>query len=421
MGVTFKSNDKNFRETVITGILTSSAMTIASATELDIPAGEGVIVDSTTNPENITRTRVNWAADATFLVSQPNAIGSQFIYIDSTGTIQQQSTDLTNQERRDNIFLGVVEYESGSLGTVLNEPQIVQSTGNTLADFINYIPTSAKIEGAFIQPVDAQLSCYRDSGRYFGIGINHYSDSKDPNVLSLPAIGNSSTPLTYDVLLSNETIDSTGTSIFPKERDIAGVPTSLTGKRATIHYLFAYGTSKTFVQMGQNEYNDALAASAAADLDAQNFDFVDGLEDAILLAQIVIGNDASDFSDPTKAQIINRRHGGTSSGGSTTRHDSIQLLLPDGAEDTYPVGAGEIDSGTIDRILVVTNSGTIDFTVNIGGVNVTGLVGVSASSTQTPYTATANNTFVELDQINVVTSNDSTSVKPRITIEIIPG
>lgn len=105
--------------------------------------------------------------------------------------------------------------------------------------------------------------------------------------------------------------------------------------------------------------------------------------------------------------------------GLATLEGAVEVIShqnEDGAETTYYVGADEAYSGKIQGIRLETDSGTLTYTVKINGTNVTGLVNIVSSSTKAETAATAVNTFVDGDTISYVTSSDSTSIKPRITI-----
>ncbi|MHC4104114.1 MAG: phage upper tail fiber protein [Planctomycetota bacterium] len=262
-----------------------------------------------------------------------------------------------------------MEYNSGSLVQISNEPHFTQSIGTVLNDFVEFLPDSAKLQGALIQPVTLALQAYREAGEYFLISGNHFTQVKNPNIVSIAADGDSSTPMSYTVLLSNETIASTGTTTFPKQYDVAGVPTALTGNRATIHYLFAFG-STNFLQMGQGNYVDASTAVNNAQTDLNNFDFVDGLSDAVLLAQIVIGNNAADFTDPARAQILNLRGGsggGSGGGGGAANlqeaYEGGSTILTDNTENAVVIQRGS--TSDTDTIFEGKNgAGSITFSVD---------------------------------------------------------
>lgn len=353
-----------FRETIITGVLESTAMTGVSGTQIKVPAGKGVIVDSTTNLLNITRNNLVWQENLTFAITFTNAIGVQYIFIDSTGAIQQQSTLLTPSQKRTNILLGGVFYQSGVITEVVNFPQMAQSIGTVNLNMIDFLPDSMKLQGAIVTPTTLDtLTAFIGAGSLFQNGINHYTDPESADESPFASIGNATTPATYTVVLSDDTPDSTGTSVFPKERDIAGTPTALTGKRATIHYLFVFG-SNLFLQMGQTEYNDAVAAFAAATADFFAMDFIIGVESATLLAQVIIGNDATDFSDSTKAQILNNRggSGGSSGGGGSTFSDAVFRVFND-ADNTKEIDFDATAVATSTKRTITMPNADVDLTV----------------------------------------------------------
>lgn len=354
-----------FRETIISGVLESTAMTGVSGTQIKVPAGKGVIVDSTTNLLNITRNNLTWQENLTFTISFPNTVGVQYIFIDSSETIQQQSTLLTPSQKRTNILLGGVFYQSGAIVEVVNFPQMAQSIGTVNLNMIDFLPDSMKLQGAIVTPTTlGTLTAFVGAGSLFQNGINHYTDPKSPDESPFDSIGNATTPATYTVVLSDDTPDSTGTSVFPKERDVAGTPTALTGKKATIHYLFVFGSS-LFLQMGQTDYADASAALAAATADFFAMDFIVGVESATLLAQVIIGNDATDFTDPTKAQILNNRGGssGVSGGdGGTTFSDAVFRVFND-ADNTKEIDFDATAVATGTKRTITMPDADVDLTV----------------------------------------------------------
>jgi len=304
-------------ETLITGVFNWVGATIASATEINVIEGTGLIVDSVTDPAVVTSKPISWAPAPTFTVLTPNGIGFQQIFVDSLGNIQQQSTALSAEQLRDNILLCEVGYEANVVISITLKPRILQSIGTILNDFIDFLPDASKLKGAIVSDVTGQLQVFRDTGKFFSQGRNHFTNSKDPNVSTIAADGNVSTPLLYNVVLSDETVDSTDVATFPKEVEVAGTPTALTGTQATIHYLFTVPGGNV-LQMGQTTYSTAVVAFLAADTDFFNFDFADGFQGAVLLAQIIVGNSASDFSDPDLARIINKRLTGIAGTGLTS-------------------------------------------------------------------------------------------------------
>lgn len=146
-----------------------------------------------------------------------------------------------------------------------------------------------------------------------------------------------------------------------------------------------------------------------------NFNFpVDANASDTIDFRISIGSGTQTITfDEASAYIIQQAVGLATLEGAV---EVISHQNEDGVETTYHVGTDEAYSGTIDEIRLETDSGTLDYTVKINGTNVTSLVNVTSSSTKATTSATGANTFSDGDKITYVTSSDSTSVKPRITI-----
>ena len=74
-------------------------------TDINIPAGNGFIVNSYTAYENNTIKAVSWFADATFTIPALGVDTATFIFVDNTGTIQSQNSPLT--ETQLNYIVGI--------------------------------------------------------------------------------------------------------------------------------------------------------------------------------------------------------------------------------------------------------------------------------------------------------------------------
>jgi len=301
-----KGDQSKFKDTIITGVNSWGGVPSNAATTINVSAGNGDVIDSTTNRRAIVRTHVIWAADATFSITMGTTFGAAYVYIDSAGVIQQQTTKLTRLELRTKIFLCTVEFLSGAITAVVEGPKMQQSTATILSDLLEFVSDSSKLQGAVISPVTAQLQAFREAGSFFEPGISTTATPNDPNVVAIASDGNVSTPMDYIVLTQDGGLNSSGTETFPKLRNTTGSTTvALTGNKATIH-VFAVLGGINILQMGQVEYNTANDAVVSAQSDLNNFTFAPGFENAIILAQIVIGNGAADFADTSKAQILNK-------------------------------------------------------------------------------------------------------------------
>jgi hypothetical protein len=170
--------------------------------------------------------------------------------------------------------------------------------------------------------------------------------------------------------------------------------------------------------MGQGNYVDASTAVNNAQTDLNNFDFVDGLSDAILLAQIVIGNNASDFTDPARAQILNLRGGGGGGGGGGTGATNLQeayeggsTILTDNVENAVVIQRGSTSDA--DTILEGKNgAGTTNFSVDgEGDVIATTFAGDGSLLTNILTTGLADEAVTNPKLANI----NSQEIKGRIT------
>lgn len=72
--------------------------------------------------------------------------------------------------------------------------------------------------------------------------------------------------------------------------------------------------------------------------------------------------------------------------------------------------------GTVDSMTVDLDSGTVTVAAKIGGVDITSLDAVAASSTKATTAASGANTFVEGDELSLTFSSASSPVNLRLTL-----
>jgi hypothetical protein len=78
-------------------------------------------------------------------------------------------------------------------------------------------------------------------------------------------------------------------------------------------------------------------------------------------------------------------------------------------------------AGTITKIeSLATTSGSINVTVQINGIDVTGLTNVLADSTATTFNASADNVFDVSDEITIILSSNSSASELRGSLIIAP-
>jgi hypothetical protein len=102
---------------------------------------------------------------------------------------------------------------------------------------------------------------------------------------------------------------------------------------------------------------------------------------------------------------------------SLTKVTGGSFTLATGANITLPLQPSAVRSYRIDGLKALkTLSGTITVTIQINGVNVTGLTNLSVTSTPQSATATANNIVDVDDRVTVVYSSNASALEIELVM-----
>ena len=122
-----------------TGILIGGGITAAiGGSTFTVYAGEGVVVGLTgDDPIDFTHTKVKWSeftgVTLTYLASSPFT----YLTIDSSGNLQQQTTDFSDNQWTDSIILGTIcHIDNATINLVTNEQNAAYGLPNKLDEFI---------------------------------------------------------------------------------------------------------------------------------------------------------------------------------------------------------------------------------------------------------------------------------------------
>jgi len=313
----------SLRETAATGIVSGGGATKTSDTNILIAAGTGEIVNAYTDRRNPTVENVSWGSFS-LSVQMPNAVGVQVFYSDSNGSISQKPGPLSEQERRTLVQIAFVYYDDGVITSVQQAGIFSNEVGNSVYDFIYFNDFAARTKGLGIKAVNNNLSVYSEAGTFFSPGINIANSLTNPNILSMPQIGNSVSAIVFDVKFSNGVDFLTAQTEIPKFYESGtGVATALTGNDATIGYIFRTFDNRFIYQLGLNNYTTGQAARESLESDRDNHVFYVGSNVAIGLAQTYVSKDATDFTDSAKAGIASIIGSGDNSGGTVADTNSV--------------------------------------------------------------------------------------------------
>lgn len=364
-----------------TGLLSGGQVTVGTGLTVNVAAGSGHIIDSWTDPSSQPiDVDFTWT-NQTHTISTPapfDKAGGRVIYIDEFGVITDVDPFFNASLRRDKIFLAYVEYETPNIIGVNPIPRVANSTGQTLFDWFDFIGYNARIKGLGTQPVTAARSIYQEAGDFFQPSANWFGDRSNPNTLSLPSVGNQTTPLSFKIILADDTILPTLETVIPAVYDDGtSIPATLPtpNATATIYYLYRFLNGVFYIQPSKTTYSDGNTALLARTSDRAALETPASALQLVLVAQIVLEKGSTSFSDPATTGVFSLLggEGGTSGGGGVTPSLDSVLMVGDDAGNQDIVNLRDID---INRSAAISGSMTVDtdtFFLN----PTTGVIGVN--------------------------------------------
>ena len=296
----------HFNDLLSTGLLTGGETSIngGDATKFDVAAGQGVVIDSHTDPLGPVITHVEWSA---FTAVTPVGIGVTtftYIAINSAGAIVQQTAAFTETQRRDLIVLGRVFHRTGAaIDIAITVPLVAFARDMDTIDFMSAIG-SININGNVYGPNDANLKIDKTSGKTFRIGANYPNSKKAVSTTDDPVLSGSVIIYTYRDGSGGFSIDPPVTDVDPTQFDdgdgvLAAVPS---GSYTLQPMVFFAQSNTTAIQFGQELFNTLELAEQAhtEDNSAANPD----LEGGTVRGWIALKWDATDLSDAAQATFI---------------------------------------------------------------------------------------------------------------------
>lgn len=294
-----------------TGIASGGELNIASNTSVEITALVGYVaaVNALTSIAP-TITKVDQPTQTVPLDAGSLARSITWWRMTSAGTVVQQASTPTPEERRNSIVLGVSLFDTGlgQLVEVQTLPVILGQPVNQMADLMDAIgPIS--LSGNLITANGVNLSFNKSSGTLFSRASNHFSAgvlTDNPNISPSPG----QTPATLRRILRTSTIPTPPpvATIDPTQFDNAGVLTAVGGgtNTSTIQRVWLFATNvasaQIAVQYGQATYGSLSAGVAAIGTET----FVPAPVTAVgaLIGYIVVIRTATNLSDPTQAVFV---------------------------------------------------------------------------------------------------------------------
>jgi hypothetical protein len=317
-------------KTLKTGIISGGALSIASATTINIAAGTGIVID-TTDASNIIRSDVSWNE---VLGYAPNLSldGSNIIIVDSNGNISDiRNVDKTDETYRDYIILGTVSIYMSSLIHADSRPYNLGYVSQSFEDFERDIIGPSTISGLVYSANGANLSLDYTEGRIFNIGCGFALGAQNtPNEKDISGV---EAPVLFMTYHDGPTLyPDGGPTIYvnPDKIDNGDGTTSSVGNNNwTVQRIF-YSPTATLVSYGQEEYNTFDLAIES--INSQEFFEAGALPASWFRAFLVIKEGAVDLSDITQAVFFEAPKfrlfgaGGGGIAGGVSAHSSLSKL-----------------------------------------------------------------------------------------------
>ncbi|MHA8090009.1 beta strand repeat-containing protein [Aquirufa antheringensis] len=358
-----------------TGVFTFTGITVTGATTFNVGSAEGYIVDNTTDIEHPSMKYLEFAGATGLSTPYLASHTMTYLYLDPTGALQMSGTELTPTQRRQNILLGKLGHpDHTNIISYYVQPDVLQSPLSQLRDV--WQPIRLVNDGFTATANGANLNFNTTAGTLFGLGIGYGANPNSPSSLAIAA----KTPVTFQYRTQIGGANTDVTLIDPTKYDNAGTLTTVagTGAHATNQRIFLLQNGKIRVQYGQTDYT--TFANAIAGIQSESFSTYAGIKDyGILIGILTVRKDATNLSDPAKAQFFNvTKFGETIGATSGTVTSDLQQSYNNGAQiiTNSTIGAFDIRRGSAadtDNVVVLQNgAGTPVLTINGAGTITSG-------------------------------------------------
>lgn len=344
-----------------TGVFEFTGLSISSTTTFNVAPIKGLIVDDTTNPLSPQLYYVSYSGGVHTAI-YVNTSTETWVYLTSGGTISQSSIELTEQQRRQNIFLGKLGHANKTnIINAFSQPDFVLSPLSQLRDM--FTPINLINGGIYASPNGANLSFNTSAGYLYGLGINFASDTLTPNALYVSG----TSPCTFQYRTQTGGTASNTTFIDPTKYDVGGVVTTITGTKATNQRIYLVQNGIFRVQYGQTEYNQLSAAIEGIATEQFNT-FSNFTNNGILIGILSVLSTATNLSDTSKARFFfTSKFGETvgSAGGISTTN--LQQAYNNSVEPEITTNS------TLGSLSIKNGTGNADNVTNLlEGINAAG-------------------------------------------------
>jgi hypothetical protein len=288
-----------------TSIFSGGELTIngGDPAKFDVAAGNGLVVNNHSDPNNPVVTPVSWSAFPAEAVPGLAISPVTHVAIDSAGSLVKSTTSFTKLQQRDLILLGFLIHVDGV--AVEFAGSNVRNGFNQYLDFVDFIEDFGPFNtsGNVYSANGVNLNLDKSSGQTYNLGSNYDNDKKRPAVTDDIAISVASLRYTYRNGIGGFSISPLATIIDPNQYDDGtGTLSSVPAGKWTIQRIFLFAQIPlTIVHYGQFIFNSKEEALSflqnAVDLNPLT-------TSATFRNWLVVQQGATDLSDLNQAQFV---------------------------------------------------------------------------------------------------------------------
>lgn len=274
------------------------ALTIATASTINVPAGTAWIVPPGNDTDNAVQ--VSWATQTITLQFLTTSF-TTIIAVDNTGSIQQVAGRATGANFRGFAVLGVVEHIGGAANQVITRPAIFGDDGYRNRDVVAMLANTI-INGGLVTPNNVStLQLDVAQGTIFVPG-GTANTIDNPNTFNVPPQQN----IPFRPLAGQNTLSALTSTVPVGSYDAngAGIVAALPNPGdATIHRLF-YLYGQYVLAYGQQVYSSVENALSMIEWDRTKFKKSLYLADATLMAEVVAIRTATNLNLIAQGAVV---------------------------------------------------------------------------------------------------------------------
>ena len=272
--------------------------------EFSISDGFGYIVNSYTDLDNATFIKVAWTGLTNITILNPANV-LNFVYIDSSGTVVQQATNFTLEQRRNFIVLGIIiSANTVDVTDVTQLSDSVVDVSHTLSDLLEAIG-NINLSGNAFSAAATDLTITKSLGLSFLRSSNLSINLKNPNNITSALISTATLVQVFSDGSGGINTIVGQTDIDPLQFDDgSGTLASVPNNQWTNQRIFFFPIANdVVVQYGQNTFSNQSDAIAA--VDSEDFVFFPSDGGQSLRTTLSIKKEVTDLSLSTEATFTN--------------------------------------------------------------------------------------------------------------------